>query len=201
MSKLLPPNSTKFEMNFENAFARVSDVEINIRSFNDPLNAPVEVLPWLAWERSVDIWDKDWTDNQKRQVIKNSLYNHSIKGTVASLEVALGSLGFPVIVQEWFNMVPIGKPYTFNLFIKTDQDNISSLDIKELFKVVRTYKNLRSHLIKSSLVLESTAGVYTSAISMSGQETEFSKAAGGLHLDGSWALDGSKKLNGVNLDG
>lgn len=199
--KLLPPNSTKFEMNFEAAFARVSNIEIDIRSFNDPMNAPVEVLPWLAWERSVDVWNKNWTDAQKRQVIKTSLYNHSIKGTVESLEVALGSLGFPVIVQEWFNMVPIGKPYTFNLLIKTNQDSVTTFDLKELFKVVRTHKNLRSHLVQSSLILESTSAVYTSAVSISGQETEFSKAAGGLHLDGTWALDGSKKLNGVNLDG
>ena len=70
MNKLLPPNSTKFEQNFEAAFARVSNVEINIRSFNDPMTAPVEVLPWLAWERSVDVWNKNWSDAQKRQVIK-----------------------------------------------------------------------------------------------------------------------------------
>ena len=133
MNKLLPPNSTKFEMNFEAAFARVSNVEINIRSFNDPMTAPAEVLPWLAWERSVDVWNKSWSDQQKRQVIKTSLYNHSIKGTVESLEVALNSLGFPVIVQEWFNMVPVGKPYTFKLFIQTSQDSVSVTDYKELF--------------------------------------------------------------------
>ena len=44
MNKLLPPNSTKFEMNFEAAFARVSNIEINIRSFNDPMTASAEVL-------------------------------------------------------------------------------------------------------------------------------------------------------------
>lgn len=148
MSKLLPPNSTKFEMNFESAFSRVSNIEVNIRSFNDPLNAPVEVLPWLAWERSVDVWNKDWTEIQKRQVIQTSLKNHSIKGTIGSLDGALNSLGFPIVVQEWFNMVPQGKPYTFNIFIKTSQNNISKFDFKELTKVVRTYKNLRSHFLE-----------------------------------------------------
>lgn len=201
MNKLLPPNSTKFEMNYENTFSRISSVEINTRTFNDAEQSPVQVLPWLAWEKSVDIWDKNWTEEQKRNVIKTALYNHSIKGTLGALELALNSLGFPVVVQEWFNMVPVGKPYTFSLFIKTNQDSVSSLALKELFKVIRIFKNLRSHLIKSSLILESPSGVYTSAIAVSGQEVEFSKAAGGLHLDGSWSLDGSKKLNGVNLDG
>lgn len=199
MNKLLPPNATKFEMNFEAAFARVSDIEINTRSFNDPLTAPDEVLPWLAWERSVDVWNPNWTEEQKRQVIKTSLYNHSIKGTVGSLEGALNSLGFPVIVQEWFNMLPMGKPYTFKIYIKTSQDSISVTDYKELFKVVRAYKNLRSHLVDTTVTLESPSNLQVNAMTQAGHETEFVKAAGGLHLDGTWALDGTKKLNGVDM--
>ncbi|WP_436835450.1 phage tail protein I [Acinetobacter pittii] len=195
----MPPNSTKFEMNFEAAFARVSNVEINIRSFNDPMTAPVEVLSWLAWERSVDVWNKSWSDAQKRQVIKTSLYNHSIKGTVESLEVALNSLGFPVIVQEWFNMVPIGKPYTFKLYIQTSQDSVSATDYKELFKVVRAYKNLRSHLVDTTVILESPSNLQVNATLQAGHDTEFLYAAGGLYLDGSWSLDGTKKLNGVDM--
>ena len=199
MNKLLPPNSTKFEQNFEASFARVSNVEINIRSFNDPMNAPVEVLPWLAWERSVDVWNKNWSDAQKRQVIKTSLYNHSIKGTVESLEFALNSLGFPVIVQEWFNMEPVGKPYTFKLYIQTSQDSVSVTDYKELFKVVRAYKNLRSHLVDTTVTLESPSNLQVNATAQAGHEVEFVKAAGGLYLDGTWLLDGTKKLNGVDM--
>lgn len=199
MTTLLPPNATKFEMNFEKAFAQVNDLEINIRSFNNPLSAPVQVLPWLAWERSVDVWNKDWSESQKRQVIKTSLYNHSIKGTVGSLEVALNSLGFPVIVQEWFNMVPVGKPYTFKLYIQTSQDSVSVTDYKELFKVVRAYKNLRSHLIDTTVMLNSPSNLQVNATTQAGHEAEFVKSAGGLHLDGTWALDGTKKLNGVDM--
>lgn len=199
MSKLLPPNSTKFEMNFENAFARVSDVELNIRSFNDPLNAPVEVLPWLAWERSVDIWDKDWTEIQKRQVIKNSFYNHSIKGTVASLEVALGSLGFPVIVQEWFNMVPIGKPYTFEIFIESSQETVSLEQIQYLQKNIKVNKNLRSHLIGITLTVKSESEVFAASAVQIGDEFEFSSPAqiGNLLLDGTWMLNGFYRLEGL----
>lgn len=199
MKQLLPPNSTVFEISFENAFSRISNIEIPTRTFNDPLTAPASVLPWLAWERSVDIWNKDWTEQQKRQVINTSLYNHSIKGTVESLELALNSLGFPVFVQEWFNMVPVGKPYTFKLYIQTSQDSISATDYKELFKVVRNYKNLRSHLVDTTVILESPSNLQVNAMTQSGHESEFVKSAGGLHLDGTWALDGTKKLNGVDM--
>ncbi|TEU24684.1 phage tail protein I [Alkanindiges illinoisensis] len=199
MNKLLPPNSTKFEMNYENTFSRISSVEIKTRTFNDAEQAPVQVLPWLAWERSVDIWDNSWTEEQKRNVIKNALYNHSIKGTFGALELALNSLGFPVIVQEWFNMVPMGKPYTFKLFIKTSEDNVSVTDYKELLKVVRAYKNLRSHLIDTTVMLNSPSNLQVNATTQAGHEAEFVKSAGGLHLDGTWALDGTKKLNGVDM--
>lgn len=199
MPSLLPPNTTKFEINFDSAFSRVSQIEILTRQFNDPMNAPVEVLPWLAWERSVDVWNKSWSYGQKRQVIKTSLYNHSIKGTVESLEVALNSLGFPVIVQEWFNMVPIGKPYTFKLYIQTSQNSISATDYKELFNMVRAYKNLRSHLVDTTVILESPSNLQVNATLQAGHDTEFLYAAGGLYLDGSWSLDGTKKLNGVDM--
>lgn len=146
-----------------------------------------------------DIAGKWKTSTQKRQVIKTSLYNHSIKGTVESLEVALNSLGFPVIVQEWFNMVPVGKPYTFKLYIKTSQDSVSVTDYKELFKVVRAYKNLRSHLVDTTVLLNSPSNLQVNAMTQAGHESEFVKSAGGLHLDGTWALDGTKKLNGVDM--
>ena len=56
MNNLLPPNSTQFERQFSAAFTRVSAVETPARTFNLPLEAPAVVLPWLAWERSVDDW-------------------------------------------------------------------------------------------------------------------------------------------------
>lgn len=79
MNNLLPPNSTQFERQFSAAFARVSAVETPARTFNLPLQAPAVVLPWLAWERSVDDWKKSWTETQKRQTINNAHYVHCHK--------------------------------------------------------------------------------------------------------------------------
>ena len=199
MNSLLPPNSTKFELNFEQAFSRVSAVEIPTRTFNNPLNAPLQVLPFLAWEKSVDVWNKDWSDDQKRQTVSNAFQSHMQKGTIGALEKSLGSLGFKTTVQEWFKMQQVGKPYTFKLFIQTSSDPISTNDFKDLFKVVQKNKNLRSHLIASTLIVNSELEIYTASTAHFGTELEYSKGAGGLYLDGTWSLDGSKKLNGVDL--
>lgn len=201
MSNLLPPNSTKFERQFSAAFARVSAVETPARSFNLPLEAPAVVLPWLAWERSVDDWKKSWTETQKRQTINDAHYVHCHKGTIGALERALKNLGIQAVVQEWFNMSPIGQPYTFNIQIQIDQIGASESQIKDLKQVINNNKNLRSHLLNTSVVIRSKSNPILAAATLSGHETDFSRAAGGLYLDGTWSLDGTKKLNGVNLDG
>lgn len=199
MSNLLPPNSTQFERQFSAAFSRISAVETPAHTFNLPLQAPAVVLPWLAWERSVDDWQKDWSEEQKRQTISSSYHVHCHKGTVSALERALSSVGYQTQVQEWFNMQPQGQPYTFEIFINIDQVGVSSKQMKDLVQIVNNNKNLRSKLVGTTVIVKSLSKVVIGAASLSGHETDYELAAGGLYLDGTWSLDGSKKLNGVNI--
>lgn len=199
MPSLLPPNTTKFEINFDSAFSRVSEIDISTRQFNDPLKAPYSVLPWLAWEKSVDIWNKNWSESQKRQTIQNAYKVHSSKGTIGALESSLSSLGYQIKVQEWFTSSPPLKPYTFKLFIEISQERLRATDLKDIFEVVKTSKNLRSKLLTTSLSIRSDAELYLAAGLTAGHETQFSRAPGGLYLDGTWALDGEKKLSGVDF--
>ncbi|MCH7317946.1 phage tail protein I [Acinetobacter sp. ANC 5659] len=199
MADLLPPNSTKFERNFSASFARISDVECPARLFNLPFKAPVSVLPWLAWEKSVDDWQKDWSEQQKRQMINNSYYIHCHKGTIGALERALDAIGLKITVQEWFNMQPPGNPYTFKVHLEVDQIGINNLEMRDLMKVVHNNKNLRSRLVDTTITVKSNSNVKAVSALCSGHEVDFSFSAGGLYLNGSWTLDGTKKLNGVDL--
>lgn len=200
MSKLLPPNSTVFEHAFEDAFSRISNVPTPARTFNDPLEAPEVVLPWLAWEKSVDDWDISWSEEQKRAVIKASYKVHCHKGTIGGLEAALGALGFTVRVQEWFNMQPPGEPYTFKIFIETDNAEVAPEHFKKLFSIIRNNKNLRSHLIDSTLIVTSKLQANVALITLMGNEFEFINPTGALLLDGSWSLDGSENLDGIKVN-
>lgn len=199
MSKLLPPNSTQFEHKFEEAFARISEIPTPARTFNIPSEAPAAVLPWLAWEESVDDWEISWTEEQKRAVIKASYGVHCHKGTLGGLEAALGALGFTVRVQEWFNMQPPGDPYTFKIFIETKNAEVAPEHFQKLFSIIRNNKNLRSHLIDTTLVVTSELSTKVAMITLVGNEFEYSNYPGALLLDGTWKLDGTQKLNGIKV--
>lgn len=197
MPSLLPPNSTIFERKFEDAFSRITDVPTPARTFNNPLEAPAVVLPWLAWEESVDDWEISWSEEQKRAVIKASYGVHCHKGTIGGLEAALGALGFTVRVQEWFNMQPPGEPYTFKIYIETDSSEVAPEHYKKLFSIIKNNKNLRSHLIDTALVVTSELSTTVAMITLVGNEFEYSDYPGALLLNGTWKLNGTQKLNGI----
>lgn len=89
---LLPPNTTKLERSLEETTAQISDVPVPITQYIDPKNCPAELLPWLAWELSVDFWDENWTEAQKRAAIADSPYVHEKKGTISAIRRSIEAL-------------------------------------------------------------------------------------------------------------
>jgi phage tail P2-like protein len=47
---------------------RISKIPVPIDTIKTPQETPSSVLPFLGWERSVDIWNPDWPDQIKRNV-------------------------------------------------------------------------------------------------------------------------------------
>ena len=82
---LLPANATAQEKAQEQAIARVADVPVSITPLWNPDTCPLDFLPWLAWAMSVDEWDSDWSEDQKRDSIWGSYDNHVKKGTLGSV--------------------------------------------------------------------------------------------------------------------
>lgn len=198
MSSLLPPNATVFERCFDQAFARVAEVPILTRRLNDLQSAPLLVLPWLAWERSVDYWNKDWSEQQKRNSIAAAYQLHCHKGTIGALETAMNAIGITCRVEEWFKTSPQGQPYTFNIYIEINQIGATQSQlVQELGSAIRINKNLRSHLLGETVVVRSEVNASSAAVVCLGSEIDFVGVAGALALNGSWRLDGSQQLNGV----
>jgi phage tail P2-like protein len=158
---LLPINATAQEQALEGATARVSDVPVLVRESWDPDTCPSALLPWLASAFSVDAWDATWSDDQKRQAIRDSVYVHRHKGTIGAVKRALSAIGFSAQVQEWFNQQPPAAPGTFRLLLTADQVGFSLADIDRIVSVVDSTKNLRSHLdvIVPAVVTRSTLTV------------------------------------------
>jgi phage tail P2-like protein len=197
---LLPSSATAQERAMEGATARISDVPVLVRESKDPSACPAALLPWLAHQYSVDAWQTDWTDEQKRQTIRDSVYVHQHKGTIGAVKRALAALGFDVQVQEWFNQTPIGPEYTFLLHLDVDQVGISDGDLARILDVVESTKNLRSHLETVIPTITTKARLFTAGASLTGSEitVKYEPQAGSpLLLDGGWQLDGSQNLDGV----
>lgn len=197
MSELLPPSSTPLERALANTVAKVSSVPTPARDLWNPDTCPVELLPWLAWAFSLDDWDVTWTESQQRAAVKASYSVHRYKGTIGSVKDALQALGLGVQVQEWFNQIPAGDPYTYKLLLEVNQYGVSLAQLETIQAVVENAKNLRSHMTTLDLTVASNATVYIGAVAMSGNEIAFSHPAGNLFLDGTWNLDGSQYLDGM----
>ena len=88
---ILPTNSTAFERSLEQASGeRWDDLYVEIvRRFKDPWSCPPHLLNFLAFERSVDIWNSDWSEERKREAIDRAPRLHRLKGTRRGLEDAI----------------------------------------------------------------------------------------------------------------
>ncbi len=197
MSDLLPPSATPQERALADTAARVSAVPTPARNLWNPDTCPVELLPWLAWAFSLDDWDVTWTEAQQRAAVKASYSVHRYKGTIGSVKDALQALGLGVQVQEWFNQIPAGDPYTYKLLLEVNQYGVSLAQLETIQAVVENAKNLRSHMTTLDMTVSSNSTVYIGAVAMSGNEIAFSHPAGTLIADGTYIADGSQIASGL----
>lgn len=93
MSDLLPATATALERAVSAALDRAAAIPTPAALMWDPARCPLALLPWLAWALSVDAWDPDWTEAQKRAAIAASVAWHKTKGTRASVLAVLAQLG------------------------------------------------------------------------------------------------------------
>ena len=170
MSDLLPYNATDAERALAETTARISDVPVVVREVWNPDTCPANILPWLAWAFSVDDWDSNWTDDQKRNVIKQSVYSQRIKGTIGAVTRQLAALGYTIQILEWWQQEPVGTPYTFDVYITASQYQITPKDFSKILEVINTNKNLRSHMGLVNLIVKSVSNVTCATVSAVGSE-------------------------------
>ena len=170
MTSLLPPNSTPLERAIEAATDDTSDVPL--RSIYDPETCPVRLLPFLAWECSVDRWSEHWTERAKRAAISASFYIHAHKGTVGALRRVVEPLGYLIEVLEWWQTIPEGVPGTFQLKVGVLQTGITEQMYQELSWLIDDAKPLTRHMTGLAISL-GTAGSFTvSACQYDGDEID-----------------------------
>lgn len=151
-SSILPGNLSELERDIDAALSRIADIDIPISVLWDPWNCPVDVLPYLAWAMSVDMWRSDWPESVKRRVVAGSLDVHKRKGTRPAVEQALRDLGVDAEFVEWFEASPQLTRGTFDL-IAWANENLTPGEVgflnQQLYDQLRAAvvnaKNTRSH--------------------------------------------------------
>lgn len=170
VTRLLPPNATQVERNIATAGAAIERIPLPIRDLGDAAKCPANVLPFLAWERSVDRWDPNWPEGTKRAVISASFFVHQRKGTVGAIRRAIEPLGYLIRVVPWYDMQPEGPRGTFHLDVGVMDTGITEEMYAELERLIDDAKPLSRHLTGLAISMESRGTVYHSAAVLLGDE-------------------------------
>lgn len=144
MSSLLPPNSTPLERAVATATAFELDTD-GLRHAESAALCPPPLLPWLAWERSVDDWGDAWPVDVQRRAVASSVLLHKRKGTVWAVKQALAITGYRARIIEWFQQTPAGIPHTFMIDIDVEGQALTEASIASLMYRVDAAKPVRSH--------------------------------------------------------
>lgn len=153
MSKsLLPINASQLLKDLESSSLKATSLEALNRYVTNPDLAPDNILPWLAFSVSVDDWSDNWPKVIKREMIKNSISLHQIKGTKRAIQKALEIIGVAGEIALWWELNPRMTPHSFNITaylndnINEYADVIIGLDTqKKLINLIENVKPARSH--------------------------------------------------------
>lgn len=172
MSSLLPPNATRTEVAAAETTSRLSKVPVPFAAALDPMRAPEDMLPWLAWWFSVDTWGSDWPIYVRRRTVQQSLKIHRRKGTVGALLDAIDAIGVPVAIEEWHQRTPTGEPYTFRALVNAVSTPFQEKDLQRLLQAIEDNKNLRSHMSELVPGLSSYANPFVGGLTSIGTDRQ-----------------------------
>ncbi|HDZ9268244.1 phage tail protein I [Vibrio cholerae] len=145
----LPPSASKLERILEQIFwEEIGLIERDIRDFMNPWKCREDLLPYLAWELSVDDWDDNWSLSTKRRVCATALDIHTYKGTRYAIDKSIEAIRADSLrAVEWFEDESNLKPGQFRVDLISDQSPVDATTIPEIVRAIQNAKNTRSHLV------------------------------------------------------
>ncbi|HAV46323.1 MAG TPA: phage tail protein I [Halomonas sp.] len=175
---LLPPNATPQERAVSETLSRTDTINVPIRALWRPNDCPAHLLPWLAWALSVDEWDEQWSEQQKREAIATAVYLHRHKGTKAAVQRAMQAIGHDAHISEWFEYT--GRPYTYRLEMASPF--VSQADFNRLIRHITTAANARSWLEVITQRHTLSQRLTLATVTQQAQRTTFSLPPPRFHL-------------------
>ena len=145
---LLPPNTTPQERALEACAAHISDVPAPLRQLYRPDSCALDLLPWLAWQLSVDSWKSYWSEEVRRARVRSAMTIHRQKGTAKSVKDVVAAFGGAILLREWWQQTPMGEPHTFELVMTlsgSGGQSATAAFVDDVIAEVNRTKPVRSH--------------------------------------------------------
>lgn len=115
-ASLLPANSSPLEKALDLGFGKLLDrVMPPFPALMNPLQTPVEFLPYLAADRGVSEWSASAPEAEKRATLKLAWPTARQAGTRKALENAATGLQLVPEIRAWYERTPPGEPYSFSV--------------------------------------------------------------------------------------
>lgn len=203
---LLPPSSTDLEKALEQVAFALTDLPTPVRDIWSPDTCPVALLPWLGWGLSVDVWDSNWSEAQKRAAVADAIAFQRRKGTPASLRTVLDRFDPLIEMVEWFDDRANLPPHTFRLELPTNLETQVIYDealITQILRDIATVKPVRSQMSAVHRLRADAETWLVSGASLAGYGRLTPAADVASALDPSWlnnlqTEDGEPILDGDN---
>lgn len=119
---------------------------------------PSEIINILARQWHVDFYDDTLPIETRRNLVKQSIAWHRIKGTKAAVEKVVRAVFNTGNVSEWFEYG--GEPYHFKVDI-IESDDLDIEVIRQVTKAIFETKNVRSWLDGLGFLRKISWGSYT----------------------------------------
>ncbi|EML0958865.1 phage tail protein I [Klebsiella pneumoniae] len=166
-NSLLPPGSSALERRLAQACSGIGDLSVPLRDLWNPWKCPVKFLPYLAWAFSVDRWEEEWPEIEKRQAVSDAFWIHQRKGTVAAVRRVIETLGYSMTIQEWWEVAdPAG---TFRLEIDLKDIGITEPMIYELERIIGDAKPVSRHISNLIISTASKGEIYIGCATPDGE--------------------------------
>ena len=128
-------------------------------------------LPHLAQQFSItdkEGWDLAVTDTDKRNLIKNAIPLHKLKGKKKGILYVLEVLGIQGDLQLWneYN----GDPYHFKVSVISSSNTFDNTVQQKLIDLINEFKRENSVLDGLELILSSSSSIYAASYINMGEE-------------------------------
>lgn len=155
---ILPSNATDLEIAVDLACEdNLAKIPLdNIWKTWSADECPEHLLPWLAWALSIEEWEIGWTLETKREVLRQAVAIHRIRGTPQSINNDLATLDIDSLYTEWRDFGN-GIPHTIRISLTPTASRTTPIDGDDI-AIVRQ-KILRDKSQRDQLEIEQIAPI------------------------------------------